>query len=75
MILAMSGSFLMASLVWGSVGMGYFIYGVRGRDPWPLAGGVVIIVFSYLVDIWWVMSLVSIAAMALVYWLKKNMPV
>jgi hypothetical protein len=74
MILAMSGSFLMASLVWGSVGMGYFVYGARGREPWPLAGGVVIIAGSYLVESWWVMSLVSIAAMALVYWLKKNEP-
>lgn len=74
MILAMSGSFLMASLVWGSVGMGYFVYGVRGRDPWPLAGGVVIIVVSYLVDSWWAMSLASTAAMGLVYWLKRNRP-
>lgn len=38
---------LFASLVWGSVGTGYFIYGKRQQSFVPMIGGILMIVASY----------------------------
>jgi len=44
-----STSFLLASLVWGSVGTGYFIYGKKQRSWPPMLGGVLVVLVSYFV--------------------------
>jgi hypothetical protein len=63
---------LFASLFWGSVGVGYFIYGKKQRS-WPaMVGGVAMIAVSYLVGLASVMSVSSIAIMAGVYVLIKR---
>jgi hypothetical protein len=38
---------LFTSLVWGSVGFGYFIYGKKQQSPPPAIGGILIIAASY----------------------------
>ena len=65
-------SFLFASLLWGSVGVGYFIYGKKQGAMIPMIGGLVMIAVSYLISSWLLMSLLSIAVMAAVYWLVKQ---
>ena len=35
-----SASFLFASLLWGSVGFGYFIYGKKQQSLSPMVGGI-----------------------------------
>jgi hypothetical protein len=65
-------SFLFASLLWGSVGAGYFIYGKKQRAMMPMIGGLLMIAVSYLVSSWLLMSLLSIALMVAVYWLVKQ---
>ena len=72
MLLALNESFLWASLVWGAVGTAYFVYGTRQKEPWPFAGGLVMIGSSYLIDAWWLMSLVSIAVIFGVRWLMRR---
>ncbi len=67
MILAMSGSFLMASLVWGSVGSGYLLYGFRLKEPWSLGGGAAMLATSYFIESWWLMSAACIAVAFGVY--------
>jgi hypothetical protein len=63
---------LFASLIWGSMGVGYFIYGKKQRS-WPaMAGGIAMIVVSYFVGSVLLMSLASIAIMAGVYMLIKR---
>ena len=63
---------LFASLLWGSIGTGYFIYGKKQRS-WPaMAGGIAMIAVSYFVGLVSVMSLASIAIMAGVYVLIKR---
>jgi len=42
-----SASFLFASLVWGSVGVGYFIYGKKQQSLCPMVGGILMIIASY----------------------------
>jgi len=65
-------SFLFASLVWGSVGMGYFIYGKK-QSSWPaMVGGVVMIAGSYFVASALLMSLLSLAIIVAVYFLIRQ---
>lgn len=67
-----NSSFLFASLLWGSVGVGYFVYGKKQGAMIPMIGGLVIIAVSYLVSSWFLMSLLSIALIVAVYWLVKQ---
>jgi hypothetical protein len=53
--------FLFASLFWGSVGLGYWIYGKRQGAMSPMFGGVAMIGISCLVSSWLLMSLLCTA--------------
>ena len=65
-------SLLFASLLWGSIGIGYCIYGRRQKSVVPLAAGVAMIAVSYLADSVLMMSLVCIGLMAGVYLLLQR---
>jgi len=65
-------SFLFASLVWGSVGVGYFVYGKRQSAPIPLVAGILMIGVSYFVSSWLLMSLICLAMIFAVYWLLRQ---
>lgn len=65
-------SFLFASLLWGSVGMGYFIYGKKQSATMPMIGGVVICAVSYVVSSWLLMTLLSIGIIVAIHWLIKR---
>jgi heme/copper-type cytochrome/quinol oxidase subunit 2 len=64
--------FLFASLLWGSIGVGYFIYGKKQRELMPMLGGVAMVAVSYLVNSALLMSLISIVLMVTVYLLMKR---
>ena len=63
---------LWASLLWGSVGIGYFVYGKKQSSLAAMLGGVSMIVASYFVGSVWLMSLVSLGLMVTVYMLVKR---
>jgi len=65
-------SFLFASLIWGSVGVGYFIYGKKQQSWTPMIGGILMIVASYFVSSALLMSLICAALMVAVYVLVKR---
>ncbi|MBI1176787.1 amino acid transport protein [bacterium] len=65
-------NFLLASLVWGSVGVGYFIYGKKQQEVVPLVGGLIMIAISYLVGSALLMSLISIGIMVAVYYIVRG---
>ncbi len=67
-----NSSFLFASLFWGSVGIGYWVYGKKQRELMPMLGGVAIIAVSYLVSSWLLMTLLCLALMVVVYLLVKR---
>jgi hypothetical protein len=71
-LLNFDSSFLFASLLWGSIGVGYWIYGKKQREMMPMIGGAVMVGISYLVSSWLLMSLLSIALMFAVYFLMKQ---
>ncbi len=65
-------NFLFASLIWGSVGVGYFIYGKKQSSWVPMTGGILMIVVSYFVGSVVVMSLISIGIIAAIHALLKR---
>jgi hypothetical protein len=65
-------SFLFASLVWGSVGVGYFIYGKKQQSFSALVGGILMIAVSCLISSALGMSLICILVIAAVYLLAKQ---
>jgi hypothetical protein len=67
-----SASFLFASLVWGSIGVGYFIYGKKQQSLSPMVGGIVMIGVSYFVSSALLMSLICILVIVAVYGLVKR---
>jgi hypothetical protein len=67
-----STNWLFASLLWGSVGVGYCIYGKRQQCFSALIGGIVMVVASYFVGSALGMTLVSLGIMAAVYYLAKR---
>jgi len=68
----LDSKFLFASLLWGSIGVGYFIYGKKQAAMIPMIGGLTMIAVSYLVGSWFWMSLTCLAVMAGIYWLLKQ---
>jgi len=66
-----SANFLFASLIWGSIGMGYFIYGKKQSSWLPMTGGLLMMVASYFAGSAWMMSLICAVLMAAVYFLLK----
>lgn len=68
----MNAEFLFASLVWGSVGVAYFIYGKKQGEWWPAMGGLLMIGISYFVASALLMSVLCLAVIAAVYWLLRR---
>jgi hypothetical protein len=60
-------NFLFASLIWGSIGVGYFIYGKRQQSIVPLLGGILMIAASYFAGSALMMSVICAGLMAAVH--------
>ena len=67
-----SPSFLFASLIWGSVGFGYFIYGKKQQSLPAMVGGILMMAVSYFVSSALGMSLISVLVIVAVYMLSKQ---
>ena len=63
---------LVASLIWGAVGMGFFVYGKKQQSMVPMFGGLLVIGVSYFIESALYMSLAALALLAAIYWLKKQ---
>jgi hypothetical protein len=68
----LNANYLFASLIWGSVGMGYFIYGKKQQSFVPMIAGLVMIGVSYFVGSALLMSLICCVILASVYLLVKQ---
>lgn len=62
---------LFASLIWGSIGMGFAIYGKKQKATVPLIGGVLLMAISYFISSALDMSLVGIVLLAGTLWLGR----
>jgi hypothetical protein len=66
---AVSSGTLFASLFWGSIGVGYWVYAKKQRSVPALIGGIGLVAVSYLIasPVW--MSIASVAIMVGIwYW-------
>ena len=61
---------IMWGILFGSLGMGYFVYGKKQSRPVPLVAGIGLCVFPYFFSNTWVMVLVGSALSALPFVLK-----
>ena len=68
----LNAHYLVASLIWGSVGLGFFIYGKKQQSQVPLFGGLLLIGVSYFIDSALYMSLAALGLLAAVFWLKRQ---
>ncbi len=66
-----NSSSLFASLIWGSVGLGFAIYGKRQRAAVPLVGGVLLMGISYAISSALYMSLAGAVLVAGIFWLRR----
>jgi hypothetical protein len=67
-----SSGFIIASLIWGSIGMGFAIYGKKQRATAPLLGGVLLMGISYLIGSALTMSLVGLVLVAGIVWVGRR---
>ena len=64
--------FLFASLIWGSVGLGYFIYGKKQSSWLAMVGGALMITASYFAGSALIMSLIGTGLIVTIYVLSKR---
>ena len=63
---------LVASLIWGSIGVGFLVYGKKQKEWTPAFGGLALIGLSYFVASPLLMSLLSVGIIAAVFWLARR---
>jgi len=61
-------STLLASLIWGSIGLSFAIYGKKQKATAPLVGGILLIGISYLIGSALLMSLVGVILVVGIVW-------
>ena len=71
-MLNLDASFLFASLIWGAIGTGFFIFGWKQKTSIPLVGGLLLIAVSYFISSAIYMSAACILILAAMYWIKKQ---
>ncbi len=62
---------LIASLIWGTVGVGFVMYGRKAGEPFPAMAGLGMVAASYLCATALSMSLVSVGLIAALVVLQK----
>ncbi|HSH95906.1 MAG TPA: hypothetical protein VK968_17300 [Roseimicrobium sp.] len=63
---------LYASLLWGSVGVGYWVYGKKQRSIVPMLGGASMIGVSYIAPTAELMSMGSIALIVAIHLIGRR---
>ena len=66
-----SSETLIASLIWGTIGSGFALYGWRQKDMVPLFGGIALMALSYFIESALIMSIVSVVLIVAIFWLRK----
>ena len=66
----MNTAWLLWGLLFGSIGMGFFVYGKKQRAVVPLVCGLVLMVFPYFVSNLVVLVVVGIALTAVPYFFR-----
>ena len=65
-------SFLFASLIWGSIGVGFLVYGKKQRSLAPTVGGILMIVASYFSTSALAMSVICLILVLIICFLARQ---
>ena len=65
-------SFLFASLIWGSVGVGLWIYAKKQSSFIAFFGGILILGVSYFVSSALLMSAICLGILGIMYWMYRR---
>jgi len=65
-----SSASLLWGLLFGSIGMGYFVYGKKQQRVAALISGMALMIFPYFVTGWFLMVLFGIVLMALPFFMR-----
>lgn len=66
----MNAAWLMWGVLFGSIGLGYFMYGKKQARPVPLLCGIGLMVYPYFIDNTWALLAIGIGLMALPYFMR-----
>jgi hypothetical protein len=66
----MTASSLLWGVLFGSVGLGYFVYGKRQRAVVPLLCGIALMALPYFISTAWLLVVVGAAVAALPYFVR-----
>lgn len=69
---ATDGTWLMTAMAVGALGAGFFIFGIRQKEPWTLAIGVLLNVLPFVLSSVLPLLLLSAAVIAGGLWLKER---
>lgn len=72
MALNFDSATLFASLIWGSIGTGFAIYGKKQSSFIPMIGGLALIAISYFINSPLYMSVTAIAILGAIWFLTKR---
>lgn len=67
-----SAETLFASLIWGSIGVGFTIYGKKQSKFIPMIGGLALVAISYFIASPLYMSAAAVGIMAAIWLLSKQ---
>ena len=62
---------LMWGMIFGSIGLGFFIYGKKQKSIIPLISGIVLMVVPYLISNIYALILLGIVLVALPYFIRR----
>jgi len=66
-------NFLIASLIWGSIGFGFALFGWRQKEYVTALGGIALMIASYFVGSALLMSVIAVLLIAGIFWLRKRL--
>jgi hypothetical protein len=66
----MNPTTLMWGILFGAVGLGFFVYGKKQKAPIPLLSGLMLMVFPYFVSNTYLVVLIGAALIALPYFVR-----
>jgi len=66
----MNATTLIWGVIFGSIGLGFFVYGKKQKSAIPLLSGIGLMVFPYFISNLYIMILSCIILVALPYFLK-----
>ena len=63
-------AYLFWGLIFGSIGLGFFLYGKKQRSPVPMMCGLALMIYPYFVSSTWLTVLIGVVLMAIPYFVR-----